>query len=287
MLAIFDNQWYSNKRTTPNLKWVKEMSFDLARRLRDYRAQNNISQEKMGELLGLSAMTVSRIETGRTTRLPSDLIDRVFDMLAIDLDQEIQRAANAMERSRVFLANQEKVDASQKAAKQKLKAIEIISATLAPFGYNICENEFYKSWTVFKNERWGKYWCVAFMTPNLPHAIDMSDIVEDVAHQIGLATLYGGSTLNGLSLVYGEEDSHIVRKVLSSFSPRVDFDVRLMAIDFEKEKVSYHHEITACFEGTGLFDIYCPQRSETERDKCLMEYGRFNSSFNSRKSFAK
>lgn len=57
---------------TLNLTW------HIGRKLRAYRAQNNLDQIEMGRILGLSSTTVSSVERGRTIRTPGARTIRAF-----------------------------------------------------------------------------------------------------------------------------------------------------------------------------------------------------------------
>ena len=62
----------------------------LGYRLRELRKENNLSQEKLGKILGVSKVSVSGYENGN--RIPSlDILDKILDFFGVSADYLLGR----------------------------------------------------------------------------------------------------------------------------------------------------------------------------------------------------
>jgi transcriptional regulator with XRE-family HTH domain len=57
----------------------KDEKTKVAEQMRIYRAINRLSQEKLGELCGLSQRTISLIESGEFNRVSADTFNKVAE----------------------------------------------------------------------------------------------------------------------------------------------------------------------------------------------------------------
>lgn len=67
----------------------------LGYRLRELRKENNMSQEELGKLLGVSKVSVSGYENG--TRIPSlDILNRILDVFRVSADYLLGREVDVV-----------------------------------------------------------------------------------------------------------------------------------------------------------------------------------------------
>ena len=62
--------------------------------IRLFREENNLSQEEMGEKIGLTGSAISRMESGQRTRIEVDTYKRIAQAMGITLDELVARSTS-------------------------------------------------------------------------------------------------------------------------------------------------------------------------------------------------
>lgn len=58
--------------------------------MKELRARQNMTQEQMAETMGVSRITIARIEAGNTTDIKMGFVLRLMEKFGISLDEAVQ-----------------------------------------------------------------------------------------------------------------------------------------------------------------------------------------------------
>lgn len=253
------------------------MKFDISKMLKNYRLKNNLSQAEVGRRLGINGMTVSRIENGQTTRFSNELVNNVLELLSLELSDIISDRADEINRKK-----SEEIIAEKAVKEEELKEIKkhktrvayaLLKDYLGKFGYQERKIDgFYGPWYTFYNERWNKWWIIHVVLDSLQHK---DDALDKLAHYLGNATI-SFSKINGLSIVFDSSYGSVLHDELGALRLNlVDYDVRVLALDYERERFDDQIALHTSYDGNGLFDLESAERTEEETEEILKEYGKF------------
>ena len=255
--------------------------FDLCQELIKYRKRNNMSQECLGEKLGVSAMAISRIETGRAARLTNDFVSRALELLECEfMEARDERISAKKAKSEADLKRAQEMQAvSEKAVKEHRNTIlEMVDRQLNDIGYtriglqNAEKTSFYlpDATVLYYNDRWDKYWLISLDDYRYKNPVQM---IQCFALRIGFATFL--ERVNGVSvLTESDRGDGYIEYVRKSAPAHTEFDITVLT--HNHDRVNGNYPLNTCFDGTGLFDLHAPNRNTKEKEQILLEYGKFN-----------
>ncbi len=227
----------------------------LGKTIKSYRKDNGYSQADLAKALSVSPMTISRLESDQPIRIPDQLAKGIVELIGAERIQSVDDSSRnlAVIRRRELapgqehrLIDEELVHSCERALADVFSkdGIKIVCPHAAGRGDLLVQMH-------------DKKWVVEIMTG----PFHWPQVRERLALGIGHCSM--DRPINKFSLVWAGENFSDIQSItpIQTYNS-LNFDVSLIHYDTAKHKFDFEMDISALFDGKGMFDTRVPDSAK-------------------------